>query len=714
MNKFLLAALAAGFLSAGLNAQGQKPCGTDEVMHEYYKQNPEAQKAREAREALLEKQDAVDHKNGYKKESEQNKTGPNQTNMPPVYIIPVVFHVLHQGGSENITDAQVKDAVNILTRDYRKLNPDTTVTISIFKALAGDAEIEFRLATIDPNGQCTNGIIRHNTANTNWTSGSGGAYTGTTAGLWNPTKYLNVYTVKSISSGAAGYTYLPGTWGTGNNHDMIVILHDYVGSIGTGSVGRSRALTHEVGHWFNLAHTWGSTNQPGVSCTGSDGVADTPQTDGSTTCNLSKSTCNSPVIENVQNYMDYSYCSTMFTDGQVTRMRNAATSSTGGRNNLWSSTNLLNTGVTNPQVCAPIADFHATNRTVCPNYVITFSDSSANATPTQWNWSFPGGTFQNGTTATDSMPKVSYATPGTYAVSYTATTTGGSDAITKTSYITVQSNVASYNTPWTESFETATLPGADWSLLNITGTNWAISSAAAATGTKSVKMDNMVNSAGNTSVLESTSFDISSFITPKFSFKYAYKQKTTANNDKLQVFSSTDCGNTWVSRWSRNGSTLANVTPAATSAFTPTTAQFLTYTVNINGVAGQSNVRFRFVFFADFGGTGSVGNNLFMDDINIWDGSLTVALPGEEIDMAIFPNPSSGQVTINLNLPEKHVLGLTVTDVLGRQMESITAHEFAAGESSITIADKIPYPPGMYLLNFEIDGKQFTRKVMMH
>jgi len=514
MNKSLQLTVAAFMLSAGLSAQQLKPCGTTDAMNTLFSQHPELKTAWEAREAIFEKQDAEAAKTGYQQNTNQQKNGPNQTH-GTVYYVPVVFHILHQGGSENISDAQVNDAVRILTRDYRQLNPDTTVTIPLFKTLAADVEIEFRLATIDPNGQCTNGIIRHNTASTNWTSGTGGAYTGTTAGKWNPTKYLNIYSVKTISSGAAGYTYLPGTWGTGDSHDMIVILSNYVGSIGTGNAGTSRALTHEVGHWFNLAHTWGSTNQPGVSCTGSDGVSDTPQTDGSTTCNLSKQTCNSGVIENVQNYMDYSYCSTMFTAGQATRVRTAATSGTGGRSTLISTTNLANTGVTTPQICAPVADFHVTARTVCPNVVVTFSDSSSNAHPTQWNWSFPGGTLSGGSLLTDSMPKVTYATPGTYAVSYTATTIRGSNSITKTTYMTVNSNVATYNTPWLESFETATLPGADWDTYSAS-TNWAITSSAAATGVKSAKMDNMSNPPGNTSIIESTSFDISGFITPKF------------------------------------------------------------------------------------------------------------------------------------------------------------------------------------------------------
>ncbi len=697
-------------LSTTLLAQNYKPCSTHDVMNEYFSQNPEAKKSFEARQAMLEKQDAENSKTGNNNQSNSEKSGDPHHTQGTVYYVPVVFHILHQGGTENISDAQVKDAVRILTRDFRQLNPDTTVTIPLFKTLASDVEIEFRLATIDPNGVCTNGIIRHNTANTVWTSGSTGAYTGTSAGKWNPTKYLNIYSVKSISSGAAGYTYLPGTFAAGDGRDMIVILSNYVGSIGTGNANVSRAVTHEVGHWFNLSHTWGGTNQPGVSCTGSDFVSDTPPTDGSTTCNLSKQTCNAGVTENVQNYMDYSYCSTMFTALQATRVRNAATSTTAGRATLISSTNLINTGVTTPMICVPIANFRATQRTVCPNAIITFNDSSANAQTTTWKWNFPGGTLQSGSTVNDSMPKVSYAAAGFYTVSYTATTTGGSNSITKTSYITVNSNIASYNTTWTEGFETATLPNADWNIYSDIGFDWAITSNAAATGLKSAWIDNFANSAGNNSVMQTTSFDISTFVSPKLTFKMSHKQKATTNVDKLQIFSSTDCGSTWVSRWSRQGTLLANVTPVSTSPFTPSSSQFTSYTVNINGVAGSSNVRFRIEFFADPLGQ---GNNLYIDDINLFDATpLSIVQTEAQLGLDIYPNPTSGQVNVDFNLSDKHTIAVTVTDLLGRVVESIPAKQFAVGETKLTLAEKISYQPGVYLININVDGKIISKKVI--
>jgi len=77
-----------------------------------------------------------------------------------VYTIPVVFHVLHQNTAENISYDQVVDAVSILNRDFRLNNADAGSVQSSFSGMPADAEIEFALATIAPNGDCFNGVTR--------------------------------------------------------------------------------------------------------------------------------------------------------------------------------------------------------------------------------------------------------------------------------------------------------------------------------------------------------------------------------------------------------------------------------------------------------------------------------------------------------------------------------------------------------------------------
>ncbi|HRO75206.1 MAG TPA: M43 family zinc metalloprotease, partial [Crocinitomicaceae bacterium] len=272
------------------------------------------------------------------------------------YYIPVVFHVLHVGGNENISDEQIHDAVAILNRDFRRLNADANTVHADFNASnpdrvaePADIEVEFRLATIAPDGTCFSGITRTFSALTNESDGYDQvdaikAGNDVYRGEWKGDQYLNIFVIRN-ADGAAGYTNYPSNWGGGNSMENgIWVLHNYVGSIGTSSGGTSRTLTHEVGHWLNLPHTWGSTNEPGLmsNCSTDDGVSDTPNTIGSQSCKLSENSCGPRA--NVENYMDYSYCSKMFTIGQGDRMRAALASTVGGRKNIVSASNLAAVG----------------------------------------------------------------------------------------------------------------------------------------------------------------------------------------------------------------------------------------------------------------------------------------------------------------------------------------------------------------------------------
>src|SRR5436189_2629563 len=213
----------------------QEYCKTTEVLNDWFTKNPQYKPSFEAGRAKLRQLDKLS--------SEHTNAKPVATAM---FTVPVVFHILHTGGNECISDAQVQDAVSILTRDYNKLNADTSNVVAAFKNLIGNVKIEFQLATRDPNGNCTNGIIRHWDANTYWDwDFSNYVYT------WPSNRYMNVYVVKSLGGQAAGYTFLPGS-GIPPNVDAIVVESSYVGSIGTSNAFTSRVLTHEAGHWFGL------------------------------------------------------------------------------------------------------------------------------------------------------------------------------------------------------------------------------------------------------------------------------------------------------------------------------------------------------------------------------------------------------------------------------------------------------------------------------
>src|SRR4030095_11526620 len=110
-------------------------------------------------------------------------------------IVPVVVHVLHDCGNGNISKAQILDGIRILNEDYRRLNADTSSTPAPFRSVAADAMVEFRLATLDPNGNCTDGIVRVEHIRTNsWNPRDSLK----NVSHWPSHKYLNIWLVNGI------------------------------------------------------------------------------------------------------------------------------------------------------------------------------------------------------------------------------------------------------------------------------------------------------------------------------------------------------------------------------------------------------------------------------------------------------------------------------------------------------------------------------------
>jgi len=287
----------------------------------------------------------MDEQNRLAKEYEKNHDASKMGVIS--YTIPVVYHIIHNNGPENVSKATIEASIANLNEDFQKLNADISQVVSAFTGIAADCEIQFRLAHKDPNGNCTEGITRTVSTQT-YAAGEGVK----SLVNWNASgtqKYLQIWVVETLSSGAGGYSYYPGYAPSGSAEGVV---------IRSAQLGNS--VTHEVGHYLNLPHCWGNSNDPGLAgnCSGDDGVSDTPNTIGNTTCNTSAVSCSS--LDNVQNYMEYSFCERMFTNGQKSRMHSALNSSIGTRNNLWSSANLIATGTNNPYgavTCAPVALF---------------------------------------------------------------------------------------------------------------------------------------------------------------------------------------------------------------------------------------------------------------------------------------------------------------------------------------------------------------------
>ena len=254
----------------------------------------------------------------------QWREGQNTMRGASTLTIPVVVHVLYLTPTDSISQAQVWSQIEILNNDYSRMNADAVNTRSVFGSLATSMDIQFCLATTDPQGSPTSGIT--------YTLGNPGffgfydpftenAKSNASGGKdpWPTDQYLNIWVCKMFP-GLLGYAQFPGD---DPLTDGVVINYQSFGNIGTvvsPSTG-GRTATHEIGHWLGLRHIWGDGG-----CGVVDSVADTPDADASySTCDTTRNTCTeSPgpqVPDMMENYMDYSpdSCMNMFTIGQRDR-----------------------------------------------------------------------------------------------------------------------------------------------------------------------------------------------------------------------------------------------------------------------------------------------------------------------------------------------------------------------------------------------------------
>jgi len=227
------------------------------------------------------------------------------------YRIPVVVHIIQStNGTGSMTDARVQSQIDVLNEDFLAIAGSNG-------APGTDSQIEFYLATTDPNGNPTTGITR--STNNTWFN-DGGGYYNTLA--WDTNRYLNIYT--NQASGALGYVPdLPQGGIVGSNADRVVVLYSTFGRNAPFSpFNLGRTGTHEVGHYLGLYHTFNGGCAGGNCYTRGDRICDTNDESSPTFgCPGSRTSCGSQAP--LDNYMDYSddRCMEKFTPEQSNRMR---------------------------------------------------------------------------------------------------------------------------------------------------------------------------------------------------------------------------------------------------------------------------------------------------------------------------------------------------------------------------------------------------------
>lgn len=596
-----------------------------------------------------------------------------------IKVIPVVVHVIHNGGTENISDAQIQSQIDVLNEDFRRIPGSNGDGAGV------DTEVEFCLAKKTPEGNCTNGIVRIQSILTNHQTYQRSQLK--QLSYWDNTRYLNIYLVKSIngSSGVLGYSSFPGG---PPDEDGIVVRHNYFGRIGTAASSLGRTSTHEIGHWLGLYHTF--NGGCGVdTCSDGDYVCDTPPAANPNFGCPSINSCSNDqpdVSDQIQNYMDYSNetCKNLFSFGQKQRIH---ASLNVFRTVIWSDSNLVFTGCDSASIAIPcnvVADFTANAQSICINNQIVFTNKTLN-NATSYQWYFPGGTPS---TSTLTNPTITYNSLGIFPVKLVAYGSLGVDSVEFQNYITVTNPPSGQALPYFEGFESTIFPDNGIVIENAdNGITWERDTAAVVfSGIGAAKINNLINTNyGQSDALLLPSFDLTTFSgVPYLFFKWAYAKSDPNYSDELIVLVSKDCGVNWSQVFYRTGTNLVTG-PTQTSPYIPdSTTAWKTANINLSTYSTFTNVQIKIVNVTDG------GNNLYIDHINL--GANITSIENWQLDyqFEIYPNPSSGLINLKCSMKNSEDVSLKIVDNLGRSVYSSTFRFQTAGVNESIFDPNLP------------------------
>ncbi len=648
-----------------LHLNSQTNCATDYVHQQLIKKHPEIQEMINAQT------------------NERLLSSPNQTAQSmalSTFSVPIVVHVMHDYGPENITDNLIINAINQLNLDFSGTNADLANVIPQFTSAIGIPSLVFVPARLDPSGNCTNGIDRFFDERTYATYAK--------PNQWPPSKYLNIWVVNAVPDGKSGYASPPPQ---PMSDQGVVVRYNAFNAI-------SRTPTHEVGHFYNLLHTFqGGCNNNNCN-NDNDEVCDTPPTTENNGCPNPAGAVNcGTILSNYQNFMDYTSCGLMFTNGQVNRMGLAATSTVGARSSLISPTTAIATGINLPLVlCPPKMDFSPGYlRVICAGDSVKFEDLTFSGSSASRTWQFQGGSI---TTSSNNTLFVTYNTPGLYSCTLIAQNAAGTNTLSRSDLIKVLPSTTTFSNSFIENFESISSFTNNWTSVSKSHNEWQFNTQAAYTGTSCVAIQNKSSYKNETDRLLSPAFNLSLIQNPKLTFARAFARIDTSK-DELRVLATNNCGKTWLQIYSKKGAGLAT-TNSIIANFVPTNvSEWKADTIDLAPIASQTNVRFAFLIENDN------GNNIYLDDINVFSG-LTSGISSSELPnykFQLYPNPSNGSFIIDLPVAAT----IRIENSLGQLIYSA---KYNMGRTEINLST---IPKGMYFIYADASQLHQTQKVIV-
>lgn len=305
-----------------LSGYAQRTCGTQAHQAELML-DPEYKRQYLEQQALFE----IEYQRLLQLEQDNISRGIQTTNVTKV--IPVAVHF---PSVANTSSASVKNClrtlaqsqINVINADYNATNTDIsnwTVASTFYPGVTvGNLELQFVIST--QNHPAGTGIANGTVAVTFGTDFLGGADSDAT---W--AGYMN-FVIRDEGPTTLGYSPFPGTPSAGQT----VVMNTTCFGKGAGCAGYipeapynlGRTVTHELGHFYNLDHTFAGCGTTATCATSGDRVCDTPAVNLETygcPANGSVNGCVAGQKSLTMNYMDYvnDACMYMFTNGQKTR-----------------------------------------------------------------------------------------------------------------------------------------------------------------------------------------------------------------------------------------------------------------------------------------------------------------------------------------------------------------------------------------------------------